>query len=411
MNRRRSDHGPALYAYTAAIIFLAALACAWVATTYPIDEAISLTMAGGSEGILLGLVFWIALGLLGGTRVQHLRGHGVLTFHLPFIIAAMALGGPAAGAVVAVISTTERREFREAPWYGVLANHAGLALAAIAGGVTLVLVRDGVTAWLPGASHSVELAAIAAGSLVLAVVVTAIVGGIFILRDRLTVREAIRVYDTAYRSTAAAEVVLGWMLYLSYTTIGWWAALVAALLVLTIWQAHEATEMARHDALSGLLSRAGFEARFRSALDSVERRGHTIAILAIDLDGFKAVNDTHGHAVGDEVIREVGTRLRAGTRLTDVAGRRGGDEFSVVLTDVPDRATAEQLAGRLYDQLCASMQLDDRVVQVGASIGVYVLAPADRLPAAGRLHTLTDRLMYQAKEAGGGLRVEGNIGP
>ena len=409
MDRRRSDHGLALYAYTAATIALAAVACVWVAATYPLDETISLTMAGGREGILLGLVFWVGLGLLGGTRVQHLRGHGVLTFHLPFIIAAMALGGPTAGAVVALISTTERREFREAPWYGVLANHAGLALAAIAGGVTLVTVRDGVGALIPGAAQTIELAAIAAGSLVLAVVVTAIVGGIFILRDRLTLREAVRVYDTAYRSTAAAEVVLGWLLFVSYTTIGWWAALISALLVLTIWQAHEATEMARHDALSGLLSRAGYEARFRSALDSVERRGQTIAILAIDLDGFKAINDTHGHGVGDEVIREVGTRLRASTRLTDIAGRRGGDEFEIVLTDVPDRATAEQLARRLYEQLCAPIQLDDRVVRVGASIGVYVLVPADRLPAPGRLHTLADRLMYEAKEAGGGLRVEGNV--
>ena len=95
----------ALYLYTGTTIVAGFAALTWASLTFPIWPGISLTQAGGREGILLGLVFWILLGLLGGTRVQHMHGHGVLTFHLPFIIAATALGGPVAGAPVAADRT------------------------------------------------------------------------------------------------------------------------------------------------------------------------------------------------------------------------------------------------------------------------------------------------------------------
>ena len=134
---------PALAIYTAVTIVAGIAALAWAAVTFPIDETISLTTAGGREGILLGLVFWIAIGLLGGTRVERMHGHGVLTFHIPFIVAAMALGGPTAGALVAMLSTIERRELREVPWYGTLANHAALTFSAVVGGVVLLAI-DGV---------------------------------------------------------------------------------------------------------------------------------------------------------------------------------------------------------------------------------------------------------------------------
>ena len=141
-------------------------------------------------------MFWVVIGLLGGTRVERLHGHGVLTFHLPFIIAAMALGGPTAGAIVAMVSTFEAREIREAPWYGVLANHAALTLAAIIGGVVLVGTRVVLSTGVIGVDpNAVELIAIVLGALVLTVTTTALVAGTVILRDHLTVPEAVRVFD------------------------------------------------------------------------------------------------------------------------------------------------------------------------------------------------------------------------
>jgi diguanylate cyclase (GGDEF)-like protein len=406
MSRRRADHRPILLVYTALTIAFGGVALAWCAATFPIDPAISLTAAGGSEGVLLGLVFWIAIGLLGSLRVERLHGHGVLTFHFPFIIAATALGGPTAGALVALISTIERREVQDMPWFGLLSNHAHMTVAAIAGGITMDLASTAVAGMGVGQGQAVQLVAIVAGGLVLAVTAAALAAGTIILRDRLSLPEAIRLFDMGIRTTAAAEVVLGWMLWLTYTEVGWWAAAITAILVLVIWNGHDAQEIARHDAMTGLLTRPGFDARLSDALQAVQRRGQSAALLAIDLDRFKAINDTHGHAVGDDVIREVGARLRASIRLTDSAVRRGGDEFGILLVDVPDRATALLLSERIHERLCAPIRLDDRTVSVGASIGVYFIAPTERAPTIGRLHDLADRLSFQAKKAGGGVRID-----
>ncbi len=404
--RRRRDRRRPLLVYTAVTIVAGALAAVWAAVTFPIDELISLTSTGGREGILLGLVFWVAIGLLGGTRVERLHGHGVLTFHLPFIIAAMALGGPAAGAVVALVSTIERRELREVPWYGILANHASLTLGAIGGGLLMIAIRG----WLGSLGYidpqAIDLVAIVSGGFVLTVVSVALAAGTVMLRDGLTAPELVRVYDTSFRATAASEVVLGWILVVTYVSVGWWAALVCSSLVLVIWQAHDDRERSRHDAMTGLLSRSSFDEHLTLAISAVDRRDELSALLSIDLDGFKTINDTHGHAVGDDVLRVVGERLRTSVRLTDAAVRRGGDEFGVLLRDVPDRPTAEALALRIHARLCEPIELDDRTVAVGASIGMYVLGTMEKLPTTGRMHDLTDRLMYTAKRSGGGLRID-----
>ena len=403
MNRRRADYRPILLVYTAVTVLFGAVALVWCVRTFPIDPSISLTAAGGSEGILLGLVFWIAIGLLGSLRVERLHGHGVLTFHFPFIIAATALGGPTAGALVALISTFERRELRDMPRFGLVSNHAHMTIAAIAGGITMDAVSGALAAAAVDQGQAVQLVAIVAGGLVLATTAAALAAGTIILRARLTLPEAFRLFDMGIRTTAAAEVVLGWMLWLTYVEVGWWAAAITVILALVIWNGHDAQEIARHDAMTGLLTRSGFDARFADALQAVQRRGQSAALLHIDLDRFKAINDTHGHAVGDDVIREVGARLRASIRLTDSAVRRGGDEFGVLLVDIPDQATAMMLSKRIHAQLCAPIRLDDRVVSVGASIGSYFIAPTERMPTIGRLHDLADRLSMQAKKAGGGV--------
>lgn len=398
--RRHNDHGPALLAYTALQIVAGFAAFAWVALSFPISEDISLTITGGREGILLGLVFWIAIGLLGGTRIERLRGHGVLTFHIPFIIAAMALGGPTAGAIVAMVSTIEAREIREAPWYGVLANHAALTLGAVAGGVTLVAARGVLETGVLGVDpNAVELVAIVLGALALTLTSTALVAGTVILRDHLTFPEAVQVFDSAYRITAANEVILGWMLAFTYAQIGWWAAAVCATLILVVWRAYDALERSGRDPLSGLLTRDTFDKRLNKAIDAVQRRGELAALIGIDLDGFKDVNDTYGHAAGDDVIREVGRRLNDQIRLTDAASRRGGDEFSVLLVDLPDAATALAIARRIHARLCEPIESGAATVRVGASFGLWLVAERDRPPVAGRLHDLSDGLMYAAKDA------------
>jgi len=400
-NRSRS----ALYAYTGATIVAGLAALAWASLTFTIWPTISLTQAGGSEGILLGLVFWILLGLLGGTRVEQLHGHGVLTFHLPFIIAATALGGPVAGGWVAMVSTLEARELREVPWYGTLANHSAMALSAVLAGVVFEAVRSGPLSTITDQPQAVLLIAIVLATFVLSGLSAALATGTAILRDGLTLREAARLMDTSYRTTSASEVILGWILTLAYSSIGWWAALVSASLVLVIWQAHDAREIARHDAMTGLLSRSGFDARLSEVLAGVQRGAGRCALLAIDLDGFKAVNDMYGHAAGDDVIREVGLRLRQSIRLTDAAVRRGGDEFGVLLAGISDAVAAETLARRIHADLCRPIETEKGMIPIGASIGVIIVEPGTRVASIERLHALADTEMYQAKRDGGGVRV------
>jgi diguanylate cyclase (GGDEF)-like protein len=402
--RRRSDNSRALLAYNGIQVALALAISVWAIGQFPLDPQITLTHSGGREGILLGLVFWIGLGLLGGTRIEHLHGHGVLTFHTPFIAAALALGGPVAGGVVAAVSTIERRELTEVPWYGTLANHAALTISSVVGGVVLLAARNALQMELHE-PQAVELVSLVLGTFTFTVLSSWLAVGTVVLRDRLSVREAISVHSRAFRPTAASEVLLGWVLAFTYLAVGWWAALVAATLVLVVWQGYDALEISRHDALTGLLTRAGFDVCVLDASRSATRQGRTAALVAIDLDEFKAINDTRGHDAGDEVLRTVGARLQASIRLTDAAVRRGGDEFSVLLTNIGSFDTAKTLALRIHDRLCEPIELDQGAVRVGASMGLYLIEAADRMPSVGRMHDLADQLMFEAKRAHEPLRA------
>ena len=133
-----------LPAYTAATILAGVAVLVLVTLFGSIAAPIALPMAGEVLARPAGIVLWTLFGLAGSLRVlRGPSGHGVLTFHLPFIVAAMVLGGPIAGGWVAFLSSVERRELDgEVPWYGALANHAGFALAAVAGGLAAATTTD-----------------------------------------------------------------------------------------------------------------------------------------------------------------------------------------------------------------------------------------------------------------------------
>ena len=405
MNRRRRfDNSPALLAYNGLQVALGVAIFVWAVWQFPLDQQITLTQSGGREGILLGLVYWVLLGLLGSTRIERLHGHGVLTFHTPFIVAALALGGPVAGGIVAAVSTIERRELTEVPWYGTLANHAALTISTVIGGVVLVATRSVLQPEL-SEPQAVELVAILIGSFTFTVLSAWLAVGTVVLRDRLTVREAVSIHDRAFRPTAASEVLLGWILAFTYLSVGWWAALIVATLVLVVWQGYDAVEVSRHDAMTGLLTRAGFDVCVGDAIKASTRQGRTAALIAIDLDRFKAINDTYGHQAGDDVLRAIGARLQHSIRLSDAAVRRGGDEFSVLLTNVGDVDNATRLALRIHDLLCEPVELDQATVEVGASMGLYLVEVSDRMPSVGRMHDLADMAMYEAKREGEPLHL------
>jgi diguanylate cyclase (GGDEF)-like protein/PAS domain S-box-containing protein len=157
------------------------------------------------------------------------------------------------------------------------------------------------------------------------------------------------------------------------------------------------TERAVRDPLTGLANRALFEERLRSVLARDGRTGDTTGLLFLDLDGFKAVNDDHGHAVGDAVLRAIAGRLRAAVRPSDTAARLGGDEF-VVLVESTDEHGIDALVGRLAASLGVPLKIGDLELAVGVSIGRALAVGGQTDPAALVAHA--DRAMYDVKRLG-----------
>jgi diguanylate cyclase (GGDEF)-like protein/PAS domain S-box-containing protein len=155
---------------------------------------------------------------------------------------------------------------------------------------------------------------------------------------------------------------------------------------------------ATHDGLTGLINRWMFAQHFEQAIQRSLRNGRATAILLLDLDDFKLVNDSYGHAVGDQVLVEVARRLRGGLRAGDVLARQGGDEFTVLLPDLPSLDHAHQVADKLHRLLAAPWKLKDCAVSVGASIGIASF-PADAQDAQ-TLMRYADMAMYEAKARG-----------
>jgi len=157
------------------------------------------------------------------------------------------------------------------------------------------------------------------------------------------------------------------------------------------------SELALQDPLTGLANRTALQQHLDLALARSLRRNELLAVMLIDLDGFKPINDQHGHGYGDLVLAEVAQRLRQYVRDTDLPARLGGDEFVVICENVQSAEDAQDLARRLLEGLDTPMHLEDRAVRVGASIGIALSRGADD---ATRLIRLADAAMYRAKAEG-----------
>jgi diguanylate cyclase (GGDEF)-like protein len=157
--------------------------------------------------------------------------------------------------------------------------------------------------------------------------------------------------------------------------------------------------LAQYDDLTGLANRALLRDRLERALAGARRHRSEVAVMILDLDGFKAVNDTLGHAAGDRLLRAVADRLRNRVRETDTVARLGGDEFALVIENLVRPEHAALVARKLLDALEAPVQVDGAEARVGASIGA-ALYPRDAEDPAALLR-LADAAMYAAKAAGG----------
>lgn len=157
-------------------------------------------------------------------------------------------------------------------------------------------------------------------------------------------------------------------------------------------------QLALHDELTGLANRRLFQDRLSNALERARRSGTHAALLLIDLDHFKQVNDTVGHHIGDQVLKQASQIFLGRVRRSDTVARTGGDEFSIILEEPTSREEAEHVARSLIQLLNQPLQVDGHVVRVGASVGIAVF-PEDA-PAPEALRIAADLRMYKRKYEG-----------
>jgi diguanylate cyclase len=173
-----------------------------------------------------------------------------------------------------------------------------------------------------------------------------------------------------------------------------------ALLQRTVAQARR---FACHDELTGLPNRRLLLDRYNQAVALAARRKRRVALLFLDLNKFKQVNDVHGHAAGDSILQQFAMRLRACVRTSDTACRYGGDEFVVLLPELEGRESAEAAAEKIRDRLAIPYIVDGVEITVTASIGVAVYPSEGR--EFGDLLRVTDSFMYRdkARDAASGV--------
>jgi diguanylate cyclase (GGDEF)-like protein len=192
---------------------------------------------------------------------------------------------------------------------------------------------------------------------------------------------------------------------------GTFSVVIGALLGLTLLhkRAEKASQVlekeleyqAFHDGLTGLANRSLFRDRVEHALIRSSRAGEPVALVLLDLDGFKAVNDSFGHEAGDNVLRAVAERLIECTREADTVARLGGDEFAILLEELTEPDEAGEIAERLNNSLSPSFDISGRPVSVGACLGMAVGYSEDRI-SFEELLANADMAMYSAKLKGRG---------
>lgn len=174
-------------------------------------------------------------------------------------------------------------------------------------------------------------------------------------------------------------------------------------------QEHAARDAAFHDPLTALPNRVLFNDRLEHGLAQAKRHGWTIGVMFIDLDAFKIINDTHGHEVGDKVLKTIASRLQKMTREDDTVSRHGGDEFLYLLSELKSTADAAAIAKKIIQTLSRPCDLGAEIpgLRVTPSIGI-ALYPVDALNA-DELVKCADKAMYRAKRDRSGFAFAADL--
>ncbi|MBN2712092.1 MAG: GGDEF domain-containing protein [Planctomycetes bacterium] len=176
------------------------------------------------------------------------------------------------------------------------------------------------------------------------------------------------------------------------------SSLIARVLVRRSLSQVELYYSANYDPMTGLPNRANFDSRLRQALAEAGRYNHKLAVLYLDLDGFKAVNDSLGHAAGDDLLVQVGQRMLHSVRASDTVARLGGDEFTILLPHFEKDGDAERVAEKLVASISSPFTVKGKEVTIGASIGISLFEGEN--DDVDLILKRADNAMYKVKQAG-----------
>jgi diguanylate cyclase (GGDEF)-like protein len=372
-----------------------ALAFAFVGACVSALAVVAVPPADSVHAVLLALALMIAAAVAGTQRIQVDHRTFVSAPSLVYIATAAILLGPAAAAAVAAIAALAASLRIGAP--GVVAQ---VGLAALVGSVA-GLVAHAMTAESPTNILLVTAAVAGCGAASLAAAKSVVVA----------VRRIARYIQVATLTSEAAEFVFAFLFCPALVTLYKGTGLAPTVLftaglsclfggfglyrtrLVTLHQ--EAERRSRTDPLTGAANLRAFDDRLEQELARSARNRLPVGLLLIDVDHFKQVNDTHGHATGDSVLREVCGRLTARLRREDLLSRVGGDEFAAIITGVADGHALQQVA----DELCQTVRENtisgrDEPVTVTVSIGG---ATSTVWPEPNDLRRAADSALYTAK--------------
>jgi diguanylate cyclase (GGDEF)-like protein len=323
-----------------------------------------------------------------------------------FVFAVMMLWGPAP-AILLLFAATAMREalMRKACWRVLFnASQYALSLAAAASVLRLLGLHSSLGHPQPVSAGSLPAFFLAAS--VYHLTNLALVAFILAIRKGTTVWSEF--IDEFWYYTFTTMAVIALSPVLAVVALHSWEMIPLLLLPLflvykTASISMQREEQALHDALTGLANRQLLLARTSEMLEELKQAGGRLALVLLDLDRFKEINDTLGHPVGDRVLQVVGARIQETVRPGDLVARLGGDEFAVLLRGIEDDAIVHDVAARVRAALHVPISLEGTLIDLDASIGIAIYP--DHGEDFDQLHRRADVAMYVAKSAGGGVAV------
>ena len=335
-----------------------------------------------------------------------LEENGQVTASWTFMMALLLISPPvtaiAIAAAVMLVGEVVSRKSLVKVIFNVAESVLSLSLAA----AVLDLAGQGQALRLHAAPSFVWFAAFLVAGVMVFVVSNTLTCTVIALHQALPVKQVVREFGAVNLSTDGVLLSLSPV----FVVVGERSLMLVPLVLVTIWTVYRTAELARvrrneatHDMLTQLPNRRLFEARLSRAVVSARRTNQRVAVVLVDLNGFKSINDRLGHDVGDEVLRAAAARMSSACRSSDLLARLGGDEFALVLPYVSSVAAAVAVAERVQATFSEACMVQDLPVPVSASFGVAVFP--DHANDAETLLRRADETMYSAKYADKGVAV------